>query len=347
MMKALPDLYKSEVDTFPKDSWSDILDLFGDANIYQTWSYGKVRWGERNTSHFILRKQGQIIGGAQVCLRTVPFLKAGGAYVYWGPLWQLKNAGNSLEDLSAIVRFLKYEYAEKRGLYLRIVPRVIQDENTDFVRILSEHGFHIDVDTPRYRTFIVDITPPLENIRKSLDQKWRNQLNRAEKNDLNVQDGKSDDLYAHFLKLQREMLDRKQFLPGVDYDEFREIQRDLPDKDKMNIVICEQDNEPVTSTVYSAHGDTGIYLLGATGDKGLKAKGAYLSQWLVIRSLKEKGLKSYDLGGINPDTNPGVYHFKSGLRGRDVQFVGAFDVCDNMLSLMMYRLFTYMSRIRK
>ena len=62
--------------------------------------------------------------------------------------------------------------------------------------------------------------------------------------------------------------------------------------------------------VASAMGDSAIYLLGATSDDGLNAKGAYLLQWTLIQWLKENGFKWYDLGGIDPEGNPGVYSFK-------------------------------------
>ena len=74
---------------------------------------------------------------------------------------------------------------------------------------------------------------------------------------------------------------------------------------------------PVAGLVASAMGDSAIYLLGATSDAGLNSKGAYLLQWTLIPWLKERGVKSYDLGGIDPEGNPGVYHFKRGLSGID------------------------------
>jgi hypothetical protein len=34
--------------------------------------------------------------------------------------------------------------------------------------------------------------------------------------------------------------------------------------------------------------------------------------------LKEHGARGYDLGGIDPEANPGGYHFKSGFGGVDM-----------------------------
>lgn len=88
----------------------------------------------------------------------------------------------------------------------------------------------------------------------------------------------------------------------------------------------------MTGLVGSAHGDTGIYLLGATSDEGMKTKGSYLLQWRMVQWLKERGCRWYDLGGINPETNPGVYHFKAGLSGKDVTQPGTFEFSGSALS---------------
>jgi hypothetical protein len=50
----------------------------------------------------------------------------------------------------------------------------------------------------------------------------------------------------------------------------------------------------------------------------LHSKGAYLLQWTALQGLKENGIRWYDLGGIDPEGNPGVYAFKKGMSGSDM-----------------------------
>ncbi len=162
-------------------------------------------------------------------------------------------------------------------------------------------------------------------------------LNQAEKKGLEIVEGNGDELYSIFLGLQSEMQERKNYTPGVSYQEFREIQKDLPESLKMKIMICKREGEPMSAAVFSRIGDTGIYLLGATGHKGMKTKGSYLLQWRAMQWLKENGCRWYDLGGINPEINSGVYHFKAGLSGIDVCHIGPYELCDNPLSLLFVR----------
>jgi hypothetical protein len=54
-------------------------------------------------------------------------------------------------------------------------------------------------------------------------------------------------------------------------------------------------------------------------------------QWTLIRWLKENGFKWYDLGGIDPERNPGVYHFKRGLSGSDVYQLNPLTACNSAI----------------
>jgi lipid II:glycine glycyltransferase (peptidoglycan interpeptide bridge formation enzyme) len=333
------DKYTAEVDNITKNEWDTILPEFDDATIYQTWSYGAVRWGENNLSHLVLKDGNDIVGIAQAAVKKIPGIKTGIAYIPWGPLWKRKEKEYDSEVLRCLLRTIKREFAQKKGLFVRLTPHIIDREtDANLISVFREEQFKQNSEASRYRTFLIDLSSSLPDLRKKLDQKWRNQLNRSEKNGLTVHEGSSSTLYQAFMKLQKEMQERKNYIPGVDYDEFKDVQESLSDSQKMRCVLCEHEGEPVTATIATAIGDTGIYLLGATGDKGLQLKGAYLSQWLIIKWLKERGCKYYDLGGINPENNPGVYHFKAGLSGEDVSHIGQYEYSESYVSNIIVKL---------
>jgi lipid II:glycine glycyltransferase (peptidoglycan interpeptide bridge formation enzyme) len=272
---------------------------------------------------------------AQVLIKKVPFFQVGIAYIPWGPLWRAKGVKPDIDIFREILEAVNEEYGGKRGLVVRVSPNEISTASDEITSVLCEKGFKKT--SQPYRTLLLDIRPPFDALRKSLDQKWRNQLNRAEKNGLEVIDGKSDDLYSNFLSLYNELLERKQFETHVSVEEFRRIQKDLEEPSKMHIFLCFSEARPVSALVGSAMGDRGIYLLGATSDNGMKTKGSYLLQWRMIEWLKKMGCSWYDLGGIDPDGNPGVYHFKAGLPGQDVRHVGQFDYSQSWLCSTLVR----------
>lgn len=327
--------YGVEFDNVSRDEWDCLLQQFDDANIYQTWTYGSVRWGERNLSHQVVKKNDEVIAIAQVAIKKVPILGLGIAYIPWGPLWRKKGNPIDPKNLQYGISSLKDEYAIKRGLLLRVGPNVVEQKGNGVENLYGEEEFSIKSSGRKYRTRVVDLTPTIENLRKNLHQTWRRKLNQAEKNDLEVIDGYSDELYSIFLSLQSELLERKRYTPGVSYQEFRKIQTDLPEHLKMKIIVCKSEGEPMAAVVFSGIGDTGIFLFGATGEKGMKTNGSYLLHWRAMQWLKEKGCRWYDLGGINPEINPGVYQFKAGMGGMDVCHIGPYEVCKRPLSSLL------------
>jgi len=140
--------------------------------------------------------------------------------------------------------------------------------------------------------------------------------------------GEDIELYDRFAPIYEEMIDRKNLVDFGDLEVYRQVQADLPDNMKMNIMMCAPPGEPDgAGAITSAMGDTGLAILWATNRTGRESKGAYLLQWEVIRWLKQQGCRWYDLGGVNKDDNPGGYRFKCGLGGKqgsEVQFLGQF-----------------------
>lgn len=315
--------WQVEVDRSTPAEWSQTLDLFDDANLYQTWSYGSVRWGEKNLSHLVLKRGGDVVGMAQLRIVRPTRFKFGMAYLRWGPVFERRGKPFDPEVATTIAHALEEEYAGKRKLFLRVLPNAFMGSlraaviQSAFCRFTQER-FAAD---NTYRTFVLDLASVLEELRGKFDKKWRNQLSRSERNNLKVIVGTGMDEYRAFCAIYNEMRKRKAFETTVDVEEFGRIQKDLVEAHRMRVLICEAHGIPVAGLVASAMGDSAIYLLGATSDEGLNSKGAYLLQWALIKWLSENGFRWYDLGGIDPERNPGVYHFKRGLSGIDVSQV--------------------------
>lgn len=331
--------WQVEVDGATPAEWSQMLDLFDDANIYQTFAYGGVHWGGKNLSHLVLKRNGEVLGIAQLRIVRPTPLKFGMAYLRWGPLWERRDKPLDPEVPTIMARALEEEYVGKRRLFLRVLPNAFAGSpraaamQAAFGRFTREPV----VANNTYRTFVLDLGPTLEELRKALDSKWRNRLVSAEKNNLRVVTGHSSEEYRTFCEIYSQMRKRKAFETTVDVEEFARIQKELPEAHRMQILICEDRGVPVAGLVVSAMGDSAIYLLGATGDGGLNSKGTYLLHWTLIKWLKENSVKWYDLGGIDPEKNPGVYHFKRGLSGMDVCQINPLVACDSAISSAVVR----------
>jgi lipid II:glycine glycyltransferase (peptidoglycan interpeptide bridge formation enzyme) len=321
--------FTTHIDKISESDWNDLLLQFADASIYQTWAYGAVHWGRTQLSHLVLKRNGEIVAATQVRIVQIPIIKKGVAYIRWGPLWRLNGLEAEIEIFSQALSALKREYVEKRGLLLRIIPNVFRTDSCapSVLSLLAELGFSLQTTTPAYHTMRLDLSKSIEDIRKGLHQRWRNKLKNAEKSGFTVSIQSDDAAYQRFLDAYHQMMSRKRFETTVDPTEFARIQSTLPGMFKMQVLLCEKDGELFNALVVAPAGDTAIYLLAATANAGLQANGAFLLQWKAIEMLKQDGRRWYDLGGVNPLTNPGVYQFKSGIGGEDVMQSG-LHTCD-------------------
>jgi lipid II:glycine glycyltransferase (peptidoglycan interpeptide bridge formation enzyme) len=178
---------------------------------------------------------------------------------------------------------------------------------------------------------VLSLSQPLEDIRKQLDQKWRNCLNSSEKKSLAVSAGTEDVLFKDFLSMYTELKQRKEFHVDLDPGFYRNVQDGLLGSDRFWLTLIYLDGQPLAGHVASVLGDTCIYLLGATSASGLKNNAAYLAQWSVVKMAKEKGCLWYDLGGIDPEGNKGVYHFKKGMGGMDISAANPSELTPGMV----------------
>lgn len=318
--------YSFVADTLNEHQWSLLLRKFDDANIYQTWPYAAVVNGARNMSHVVVMEDGQIVAAAQARIVKAPLLNVGIAYVRWGPLWHVSSEPSNPERLRQAIRALRNEYVCNRGLVLKVFP-VVFEEDAAAAAVLADEGFEFCVDEPRGRTILMDITSTTAELHAEMKAHWKRELKIAEKNGLEVIEGSDDTLFRSFIEIYKEMVYRKKFAEPNDIEEFREVQRRLPEESKMKVMLCKSGGQLCSGLICSAMGNTAVYLFGATSDAGMKSRGSYFLHWKLLEQLKNENITIYNLNGINPERNPGTYKFKSdlaGSNGKDVHFLGRF-----------------------
>jgi hypothetical protein len=322
-----------QVDGQTPESWSGILASFADASIYQSWAYGAVRWGERNLSHVVLRRDGEVVAAAQLRIARLPLVPAGLAYLRWG---QFERRGSPFDSavVAEMVRCLRQEYVDRRGLALQIIPPAYceGDHAAAFCSALEKSGLRLEGSLGRYRTIVVDLSPAADVMRKRLDQKWRNQLNSAEKLGVALETSDTNEAYREFVPLYASMWARKQFETPEDVEGFGRIQERLSGSDRLQTFLARSDGQVIGALICSLMGDRAICLLAATNERARKLKAAYLLQWQAMLWLKQHGAQTYDLGGVDPEANPGGFHFKNGFGGADMTQLGTYLHDGNLLS---------------
>src|SRR3984885_4889994 len=153
--------WQVEVDRATPGEWSAMVDLFDDANLYQTWSYGAVRWGTKNLSHLVLKRNGEIVAMAQLRIVRPTKFNFGMAYLRWGPQCHRRGRELDVDIVMSMAQALREEYVRQRGLLLQILPNAFVGTQRGTLFQSAFRSFTQEASTPAnlYRTFVLDLTP--------------------------------------------------------------------------------------------------------------------------------------------------------------------------------------------
>ncbi|MHC4249559.1 MAG: lipid II:glycine glycyltransferase FemX [Planctomycetota bacterium] len=330
--------YAVEFRRLAADEWTGVLTAFDDAVIYQTRQYGAERWGARNLSHVVVRRNGGPVAAAQVAEAGAPRLGVGACYVPWGPLCRPRAKGADTEALRRILGAMRHRYAVGEGLCVRLRPQVAAADVV--ARVLVEEGYGRLACAPALRTLVMDLTLPLDEIWRGTKRTYRQHFRRASRGGLDVAEGSDPALYDLFIGLYDELKARKRFEGLADPRDFARIQGELPGPLRMTTTVCSCRGEPVSALVTSAIGDTAVALFAASSPKGRETCAAYLMWWRALERFKEEGRKRLDLGGIDPENAPGPARFKgrlAGKTGREVWQPGLFEAPGGLASRLCVR----------
>ena len=317
-----------------RDEWIALAADFQDHNYRHCWDYAAMLAARSSAAaeHVVVTVGDEPIGLASVRVKRLPGTGTGIAYVSGGPLVRHGEGGDARARLERVLEALRREYVDRRRLVLRVAP-AIGEEAWNLVQddCLLAAGFRPGDHLNPYRTMLVDLGRPLADVRKGLAKKWRNLLNSAERQELDVTEGRDPRLFDDFMPLFDELVARKAFDVDLGADFYAQLQPRLPERERLHVAIAWVDGAPAAGVVASIHGDTAVYLLGASNEIGRKVNAAYLLQWRVSEAAAEHGCRWYDLGGVDPVGNPGVYRFKERMGGVELSAPGPYELAPGRL----------------
>jgi hypothetical protein len=313
-----------------RERWRALTRTCDDYGYQHAWEYTEALAKRRRATaeHMIALAGDRPIGLVAVRVYTVPILGAGIAYVRGGPLVRFRSTSitDRSSHLEQCLLALVDEYVHRRGLTLRVLPPIGPAEwDARQAQLFAEAGFTSARRLGGYRTMIIDLAAPPEQIRSAFRAKWRNGLSQSERAGLRIRSGTSIELFDRFVELHDDLRESKSFRVDLDAAFYGRLQRCLHEADRFQVTLAERDGRLMAGHVASLLGDTCVFLLGAAGAAGRRTKASYLLQWNAICAARAAGCRAYDLGGIDPEGNPGVFHFKQGLGGRDARAPGPFD----------------------
>lgn len=325
------DLRTTTIRRVDAPEWRAASRRFLDFNYRMLWEYADslAREYGATSERVVVERDGEPIGLAEVRVRALPLGAGGVAYLSGGPAVRRTDATDEqrLEGFRATMDALEREYVRRRKLTLRaLCPIGAQPWNDSLGAALRERGYQPVADAPGYRTIMIDTARTLDDINASLNKTWRKYLRRAERDGVTVRRATDREAFEHVIRLHDSLRERKGFGVALDGGFYADLQDSLPDEDKMIVILAELGSEVVGMNLVSAQGDTLSGIIGASTREGADKNAAYLLEWEAVRIAVERRLAWYDLGGIDPERNPGVYTFKKGTHGEDLTSAGPLEL---------------------
>ncbi len=317
-----------------RDEWQSQASGFADYNFCNFFEYGHAAARRRGAKceHVLIMGGIQVLGAAAIRVFKFGPLPLGLAYVRWGPICK-RDEGSYAEVFRACLEGLIEHYVQERHMVLRIVPPYRpQQEMASQASILYNLGFRASIGERPHHSIVKAIDCGDDALESSLDKKWHYELRRALRSELSLVSGTSDDLFEQFECLYAALRQRKNFFVDQDASFFRSVQATLSPADRFIVHLALHEGNAVAGHIGSLVGDTAIYLLGASDDRGRDYRAGYLLQWHVMRAARDKGMRWYDLNGFDPVRTPEVSRFKSRMGGSEVIANGPVEIAAGLLS---------------
>lgn len=223
-----------------------------------------------------------------------------------------------------------------RVSHLRIDPEIESDGLSDpdgaLRRALRVAGWRQAPAIQPASTRVIDLRADEEALWGELRKKWRQYVNKARAGGVVVVDGDGDRL-GEFYRIYQETAARAGFLIRTE-QAYRDVWDAFRPAGRARLLFAQtSDGEPVATLFLVRSGPRVVEPYGGMTAAGADSRANYLLKWEAIRTSREQGATSYDLWGL---ATGGIAHFKTGFGGREVRYIGAWDLVLDPLGRQAY-----------
>ena len=253
-----------------------------------------------------------------------------------GSFWYLPK-GPGVTSVKKLLKALKplKEFAQRQHVFvIKVEPEILESDKAK--EALRAAGLiPVAPVQPNHSTVVVDLSPELDDIMASFNQKGRNALRRAEREGTTTYAVPLNDATA---KLMYSLLSNTavgRFDSSLrSYSYYLAFWQRYITSGHGSLFFAEYDGEVVASAFCMYLGKKGLYKDGASVRKKTVYGASHLLQWEVMKWMKEHDVESYDLCGtphsseIEDPSNPfhGIGRFKTSFNKHVTDYVGCYDV---------------------
>lgn len=317
--------------TIDRDAWDARVEASDPGSYLQLGAWADVKAVNGWAAKRITAGDGI---GAQVLVRRPSPLPWGFAYAPRGPV----AATWTDDEIGAFTEAVRTDLPRAAGRvsHLRIDPEIERDgphdEGGRLRRALRDAGWRPAPPIQPASTRLIDLMPDEDALWGDLRKKWRQYVNKARSAGVVVDDAEGDRL-GEFYRIYRETADRAGFLIRTE-QAYRDIWEAYRPAGRARLLFARSaDGEPLATLFLVRCGTRVVEPYGGMTQAGGDSRANYLLKWEAIRSSREQGATSYDLWGL---ATGGIAHFKTGFGGREIRYIGAWDLVLDRLGWTVY-----------
>jgi lipid II:glycine glycyltransferase (peptidoglycan interpeptide bridge formation enzyme) len=296
--------------------WDVNLIRFAEYSPFQMFAWGEYnrKLGWEPCYFAIFDNQRNATAMCLGLLRRYP-LGSGLMWCAGGPVGDIKTWNSDFQQTIQ-------ETTKLKRLYLRF--RIERERNTRDVLFLNQQKWARSVYTMTSGlTMELDLAQNDEKMLAQLSSKWRRNLKVADKNELRFELTLEPDI-KQLCAVYEEMETRKNLPQLFSPEKLQNLFKQL----KSNLIFYQCKDANGNLLCFRAAlvaGNRACDYLAATTEQGRKLLASYPTLRQLLEHCRKQGVRYYDLGGIDPWANPGVYQFKKGTGAREVELLGEWD----------------------
>lgn len=255
------------------------------------WAQVKALLGWR-TARVVVRRDEQIVAGAQILIRSLPVFGAIG-YISKGPLF-------ASDDPALVELVIKELHQIAKAHHIQYLALQPPNNGQALASQLPDWGFQpISTEMMPTATALIYLTKNLDVILADMNPTTRYNIRLGQRKEVTVREGTEHDLhtYHHILTLTGQ----RQNFSVFPKEYYLEMWRVFSPHGYIKLFLAEYKGEVVSAQLAIPFGDTVINKLSVWSGRYGNRRPNEVLQWSTIEWAKSEGYQYYDLEGIKPE----------------------------------------------
>ena len=303
--------------TYTRTEWNNLLKKCPHVTLLQSYSYAQAMREiyQQGVCHGLIQIDGVDAGVVQMQEVSLFGKMIHAISIDRGPLWF--DGFGKFEHVEAFSDVLNEQYPHRFARKRRFIPEYVAKNSVKNIKNWKKCK-----KTQDYQTIFIDISKNIDDIRKNFKQTWRRNLNKVEKEHLDVEIDEKLSTFSDFLRFYtKDRMEKGYSGPSAKF--LASLAKYATLTNDCIILNATEDDEVIGSILILTHGTGATYQVGWTTPYGRDKRAHHLLFWHAIQLLKDRGVTTFDLGGYNDEID-GIRKFKQGMGGQDIALIGSY-----------------------